>query len=68
LNNHITNIPSAKEVAIDFIKNLPDNLSVEEIAYKLYINEKLNKAQMQMENGNYVTHEEAKERMKRLKC
>ena len=68
MNNHITNIPSAKEVAIDFIKNLPDNLSVEEIAYKLYINEKLNKAQMQMENGNYVTHEEAKERMKRLKC
>ena len=68
MNNHITNIPSAKEVAIDFIKNLPDNLSVEEIAYKLYINEKLNKAQMQMENGNYVTHEEAKERLKRLKC
>jgi hypothetical protein len=61
-------MPSAKEVVIDFIKNLPDNLSVEEIAHKLYINEKLNKAQMQMENGNYVTHEEANERMKRLKC
>ena len=58
-------MPSTKESAIDFIKNLPDNLSVEEIAYKLYINEKLNKAQKQMENGNFVTHEDAKEWMKK---
>ena len=58
-------MPSTKETAIDFIKNLPDNLSVEEIAYKLYINEKLNNAQKQMENGDFVSHEDAKERMKK---
>ena len=58
-------MPSTKETAIDFIKNLPENLSVEEIAYKLYINEKLTKAQKQMENRNFVTHEDAKERMKK---
>ncbi len=58
-------MPSTKETAIDFIKNLPENLSIEEIAYKLYLNEKLTKAQKQMENGNFVTHEDAKERMKK---
>ncbi|MFX1259964.1 MAG: hypothetical protein ACFFAN_19110 [Promethearchaeota archaeon] len=56
-------MPSTKETAIEFIKSLPENLSVEKIAYKLYISEKLNKAQKQMENGNFVSHDEAKERM-----
>jgi len=58
-------MPSTKETVIDFIKNLPENLSVEEIAYKLYINEKINRAQQQMKDGEYLTHEEAKERLKK---
>jgi len=58
-------MPSAKEAAINFIKSLPDNLSIEEIAYKLYINEKISKAQQQIKDGKYVTHEEAKEWMKK---
>ena len=43
-------MPSAKEAAINFIKSLPDNLSIEEIAYKLYINEKISKAQQQIKD------------------
>jgi len=58
-------MPSTKETVIDFVKNLPENLSVEEIAYKLYINEKINRAQQQMKDGKYLTHEEAKERLKK---
>ncbi len=58
-------MPSAKETAINFIKNLPDNLNIEEIAYKLYLNEKINQAQQQIKDGNYITLEEAKERMKK---
>ena len=56
---------TAKENAIDFIKKLPDNLSVEEIAYKLYVNEKINKAQEQIREGKYISHEEVKEKMKK---
>jgi len=56
---------TAKENAIDFIKKLPDNLSVEEIAYKLYVNEKINKAQEQIREGKYISHEEAREKMKK---
>lgn len=58
-------MPSVKNAVIDFIKNLQDDLTVEEIAYKLYLNERINKAQKQMKVGNYLTHEEAKERLKK---
>lgn len=55
-------MPSVKNAVIDFIKNLPDDLTVEEIAYKLYLDERINKAQKQMKEENYLTHEEAKDR------
>ena len=58
-------MPSVKDTVIEFIKKLPDNLTVEEIAYKLYIDERINKAQQQMKDGNFLTHEEAKERLKK---
>ena len=58
-------MPSVKDSVIDFIKKLPDNLTVEEIAYKLCIEERINKAQQQMKDGNYLTHKEAKERLKK---
>ena len=58
-------MPSVKESVIEFIKKLPDNLTVEEIAYKLFIDERINKSQRQMRDGNYLTHEEAKERLKK---
>jgi len=58
-------MPSIKESVINFIKNLPEDLTVEEIAYKLYLDERINKAQKQMKEGNYLTHEEAKERLKK---
>ncbi|TFG30150.1 MAG: hypothetical protein EU532_01560 [Promethearchaeota archaeon] len=58
-------MPSVKDTVIEFIKKLPDNLTVEEIAYKLYIDERINKAQSQMKDGKYLTHEEAKERLKK---
>ena len=58
-------MPSVKDSVIDFVKNLPDDLTVEESAYKLYLDERINKAQKQMKEGNYLTHEEAKERLKK---
>jgi len=58
-------MPSVKNSVIEFIKNLPEELTVEEIAYKLYLDDRINKARRQMKEGNYVTHEEAKERLKK---
>ena len=56
-------MPSVKDSVINFIKNLPDDLTVEEIAYKLYLDERISKAQKQMKEENYLTHDEAKERL-----
>ncbi len=61
----MNNMPSVKNSVIEFIKNLPDELTVEEIAYKLYLDDRINKARQQMKEGNYLTHEEAKERLKK---
>ena len=58
-------IPSVKDMLLDFIKNLPDNLTMEEIAYKQYLDKRTNKAQKQMKEGKYLTHQEAKEWLKK---
>ena len=58
-------MPSVKEAVIDFIRKLPENRTGEEIAYKLYQDERIQKAQKQMKDGEYLTHEEVKERLKK---
>ncbi len=56
---------SSKDKVLNFIKSLPDDLTVEEITYRLYVNERIIKAQQQIKVGNFLTHEDAKERMKK---
>ena len=56
---------SSKDKVLNFIKSLPDDLSVEEITYRLYVNERIIKAQQQIKDGNFLTQEDAKERMKK---
>ena len=56
---------SSKDKVLNFIKSLPNDLSVEEITYRLYVNERILKAQQQIKEGNFLTHEEAKEKMKK---
>ncbi len=56
---------TTKDLAIEFIRTLPDNLTIEEIAYRLYFEQKLRNAQQQIRDGNYYTHEQAKEIMKK---
>jgi hypothetical protein len=58
-------MPTVKEMVINFIKSLPDDLTVEEIAYKIYIDERINKARKQIKEGKYLNHDEAKERLKK---
>ena len=56
---------SSKDLAIEFIRTLPENLTIEEIAYRLYFEQKLRNAQQQIKDGNCYTHEQAKEIMKK---
>ncbi len=50
--------------AIDFIKNLPNNLTIHEIVYQLEMEEQLEKAQEDSQAGRLLNSEEVKERLK----
>jgi predicted transcriptional regulator len=47
-----------KKEAIDIITNLPDDASIEDIMYKLYVLDKIKKGQEDIEKDNFVTTDE----------
>ena len=52
-----------KEQAINLIKDLPENATWDDIMYKLYVREKIEKALEEADKGKFVSHEEAKKRL-----
>lgn len=49
---------SLKESVINLIKNMPDNCTVEDIQYELYVKQKIEKGLQDVEQGNIITEEE----------
>jgi len=49
-----------KQEAIKTISQLPDNVDMEEIMYRLYVLDKIQKAQEAIKQGNIITSEELK--------
>ncbi len=47
-----------KKEAIDIIAKLPDDASIEDIMYKLYVLDKVKKGQEDIKSGNFVTSDE----------
>ena len=47
------------------IKNLPDNVSMEDIIEAIYVRKKIEKGMKDSEEGRVYTHEEAKEILKK---
>lgn len=45
------------------IDKLPENCSIEDIQYTLYVRSKIEKGQKDIDDGNFLTHEEVKARM-----
>ena len=58
-------MPTIKENALDMIKKLPDDSTVEDIMELMYVEQKILKGQKQLENKQFYTHDEAKEIMKK---
>ncbi len=54
-----------KENIINMIKNLPDNVSMEDIIEAIYVRKKIEKGMKDSEEGRVYTHEEAKEILKK---
>ena len=49
----------------ELVSHLPDDTSIEDVQYHLYVLEKIRKGQDDIENGRYCTMDEAKERLSR---
>lgn len=47
-----------KKEAIDIITKLPDDVTIEDIMYKLYVLDKIKKGQEDIKKGNFVTTDE----------
>ncbi|MBI4686687.1 MAG: hypothetical protein HY756_02760 [Nitrospirae bacterium] len=52
-----------KESVISLVKDMPENVTLEDIMEHLYVKQKILKGQKQLESGQFYTHEEAKEIM-----
>jgi len=52
---------SIKDSVIAFLKDLPDNVSIDEIMYHLYVKQKIIRGKQQIDDGHTHTHEEVEE-------
>ena len=43
-----------KQVAIDAITKMPDSVKIDEIMYKLYVIDKINKGEKDIQEGNFL--------------
>jgi predicted transcriptional regulator len=58
-------IKPAKEEAIQLIRRLPDDTTLEEIQYHLYVQQKVRRGMRDVEEGKVYSQEEVEKRMKR---
>ena len=56
---------TAKEEAIQLIRRLPDDTTLEDIQYHLYVQQKVRRGMQDVEEGRVYTQEEVEKRMKR---
>ncbi|MBU9719911.1 MULTISPECIES: hypothetical protein [Bacillaceae] len=54
---------STKEEVIKFIKDLPENVTLEDIIKELYVRKKIEKGIQELNNGKVVSHNEVKEKL-----
>jgi hypothetical protein len=59
----VLKMATIKETVISMLKDMPENVSLEDIMEHLYVKQKILKGQKQLESGQFYTHEEAKEIM-----
>lgn len=58
-------IQSIKEKVIKIIKKLPDDANYDDIMESIYVQQMISEGIEQLDNGEYISHEEIKERFKK---
>lgn len=55
---------SLKEEALKTISELPDSANIDEIMYRIYVLDKINKGIDDIQNGNFITVQDLKKEIK----
>ncbi len=58
-------MPTAKQEVAQLLQHLPDDSTLEDIQYHLYVLEKIRKGRDDIVQGRTYSHEEAKQRLRR---
>ena len=53
----------SKDQVIELIQDLPEKIDIEEVIYRLYLLQKLENAEEDIQQGRLITHEELKKEM-----
>ena len=56
---------NAKEEVLDLVKKLPDNCSLEDIQYHLYVRQKVERGLQEVESGKVLSQEEVERRLEK---
>ena len=56
---------TAKEEVLDLLNQLPDDSTLEEIQYHLYVRQKIQRGLQDVDQGNVKTQEQVENRMKK---
>jgi predicted transcriptional regulator len=54
-------VPITKQQVIDMIKDLPEQIDIEELMYRLYLRQKIEAAEEDVRAGRLLSHEEVVE-------
>ncbi|MEO6694584.1 MAG: hypothetical protein ABIY50_07605 [Ignavibacteria bacterium] len=58
-------MPTVKEEVKQIIENLPDNCTLEDIQYHLYVLQKIENGLKDVEEGKLLSHEEVEKKMQK---
>jgi len=53
-----------KQIVVDLIRNLPNDVTLEDIQYHLFVKQKIQKAEQQIEAGEIIPHKDVMEKLK----
>lgn len=58
-------VQTIKEEAIRIISNLPDDVSMDDIMYKLYVMDKIKSGQSDIKSGNYLSSDDVRKEIEK---
>ena len=56
---------TVKEQVLEVITRMPDDSTLDDIGYELYVMESVQKGLDELDRGEYLTHEQAKEKLQK---